>query len=166
MITKQGLVGNLRGCRAWEALETHYQTVRELHLRKLFADDPKRGERLCSRRWVSTSITRSIASPTKPSNSFCNWPTNAGSERGSMPCFAATRLISQKTARSYTSLCAHQREHRLSSMARTLYPRSMPCSTGWLLSPSACGVANGRVILGSAFATSSTSALGAQTWDP
>src|SRR5271166_2803393 len=46
MITKQGLVGNLRGCRAWEALETHYQTVRELHLRKLFADDPKRGERL------------------------------------------------------------------------------------------------------------------------
>src|SRR5271166_6750992 len=37
---------SLRGCRAWEPLETHYQTVRELHLRKLFADDPKRGERL------------------------------------------------------------------------------------------------------------------------
>ena len=37
---------SLRGFRAWKALETHYQTVRELHLRKLFADDPKRGERL------------------------------------------------------------------------------------------------------------------------
>ena len=31
---------------AWRALEAHYPKVRELHLRKLFADDPKRGERL------------------------------------------------------------------------------------------------------------------------
>ena len=29
---------------AWEALEAHYPKVREVHLRKLFADDPKRGE--------------------------------------------------------------------------------------------------------------------------
>ena len=31
---------------AWQALEAHYPQVRELHLRKLFADDPKRGERM------------------------------------------------------------------------------------------------------------------------
>ena len=31
---------------AWKALEAHYPKVRELHLRKLFADDPKRGERM------------------------------------------------------------------------------------------------------------------------
>ncbi len=31
---------------AWKALEAHYQQVRELHLRKLFADDPGRGERM------------------------------------------------------------------------------------------------------------------------
>jgi glucose-6-phosphate isomerase len=31
---------------AWKALEAHYQNVREIHLRKLFADDPKRGERM------------------------------------------------------------------------------------------------------------------------
>src|ERR1700723_3567386 len=31
---------------AWKALEGHFAKVRELHLRKLFADDPKRGERL------------------------------------------------------------------------------------------------------------------------
>jgi glucose-6-phosphate isomerase len=30
----------------WKALEAHHQKVRELHLRKLFADDPKRGERM------------------------------------------------------------------------------------------------------------------------
>jgi len=28
---------------AWKALETHYQNIRDLHLRKLFADDPGRG---------------------------------------------------------------------------------------------------------------------------
>jgi glucose-6-phosphate isomerase len=31
---------------AWQALEAHYARVREVHLRNLFADDPKRGERL------------------------------------------------------------------------------------------------------------------------
>jgi glucose-6-phosphate isomerase len=29
---------------AWQALETHYTMVRELHLRNLFADDPNRGK--------------------------------------------------------------------------------------------------------------------------
>lgn len=32
--------------RSWQALEAHYLKVREIHLRKLFADDPKRGERM------------------------------------------------------------------------------------------------------------------------
>jgi glucose-6-phosphate isomerase len=31
---------------AWQALETHYSKVKDLHLRKLFADDPMRGEHL------------------------------------------------------------------------------------------------------------------------
>ena len=31
---------------AWKALGAHYTKIRDLHLRKLFADDPKRGERL------------------------------------------------------------------------------------------------------------------------
>jgi glucose-6-phosphate isomerase len=31
---------------SWKALESHYQKVRKSHLRQLFADDPKRGERL------------------------------------------------------------------------------------------------------------------------
>src|SRR5438132_1558127 len=31
--------------RAWQALAAHHRDVRELHLRKLFAEDPKRGER-------------------------------------------------------------------------------------------------------------------------
>ena len=31
---------------AWKALEAHHKKVRELHLRNLFEDDPKRGERM------------------------------------------------------------------------------------------------------------------------
>jgi glucose-6-phosphate isomerase len=31
---------------AWKALKAHYQKMRGLHLRKLFADDPTRGERM------------------------------------------------------------------------------------------------------------------------
>jgi glucose-6-phosphate isomerase len=37
---------SLRNYPAWKALEAHYPKVRELHLRELFAQDPKRGERL------------------------------------------------------------------------------------------------------------------------
>ncbi len=32
--------------QAWKALTSHHRTIRELHLRKLFADDPMRGERM------------------------------------------------------------------------------------------------------------------------
>lgn len=33
---------------AYKTLEAHFKTVRELHLRQLFADDPRRGERLAA----------------------------------------------------------------------------------------------------------------------
>src|SRR6266700_4124718 len=33
---------------AWKALEEHYQKVRDVHLRKLFADDTQRGERFAT----------------------------------------------------------------------------------------------------------------------
>jgi len=36
----------LTGRPAWKALEAHARTIRDLHLRKLFSDDPARGERL------------------------------------------------------------------------------------------------------------------------
>src|SRR5690349_19473255 len=41
-----GAVAPLAKRKAWKALKTHYQEVRELHLRGLFAQDPNRGERM------------------------------------------------------------------------------------------------------------------------
>src|SRR3954469_4487742 len=35
-----------RKASAWDALATHYKVVSKRHLRQLFADDPKRSERL------------------------------------------------------------------------------------------------------------------------
>ena len=37
---------SLTNRQAWKKLQTHYKELREVHLRKLFADDPQRGERL------------------------------------------------------------------------------------------------------------------------
>jgi glucose-6-phosphate isomerase len=31
---------------AWKTLAAHYKTISKLHLRQLFADDPKRGQRM------------------------------------------------------------------------------------------------------------------------
>ena len=39
-------IQSLTGRPGWKALESHHQKVREVHLRRLFADEPKRGERL------------------------------------------------------------------------------------------------------------------------
>jgi glucose-6-phosphate isomerase len=39
-------VQSLTAGPAWKALVAHHEKIRDLHLRKLFADDPKRGERL------------------------------------------------------------------------------------------------------------------------
>src|SRR5215467_12276061 len=36
----------LRERKAWQALERHHTDIGELHLRELFASDPRRGERL------------------------------------------------------------------------------------------------------------------------
>jgi glucose-6-phosphate isomerase len=43
----QGLtMTSLTELPAWKALQAHYQEIKDVHLRTLFADDPQRGERL------------------------------------------------------------------------------------------------------------------------
>lgn len=39
-------IAPLPACAAWKALDAHYTKIRELHLRKLFAADAIRGERM------------------------------------------------------------------------------------------------------------------------
>ncbi len=46
MATQVQLAKKRVNASAWKALATHYKTVSKMHLRELFADDPKRGQRL------------------------------------------------------------------------------------------------------------------------
>src|SRR5262250_1283860 len=46
LIAKRRGVEPLTRRKAWKALDAHHKKVRTLHLRQLFADDPKRGERM------------------------------------------------------------------------------------------------------------------------
>jgi glucose-6-phosphate isomerase len=45
-VTKRVGIQPLTQRKAWKALQTHHTKVKELHLRQLFAEDPKRGERM------------------------------------------------------------------------------------------------------------------------
>ena len=63
---------------AWKALEAHYQQIRQVHLKQLFADDPQRGRNISlPKPGDSTWITRKIGSPGKPSSCCCNSPGTA-----------------------------------------------------------------------------------------
>ncbi|MBV9505209.1 MAG: glucose-6-phosphate isomerase, partial [Acidobacteriia bacterium] len=42
----ESLEGPAVASQAWKDLQAHYEKIRDVHLRKLFADDPQRGERL------------------------------------------------------------------------------------------------------------------------
>jgi glucose-6-phosphate isomerase len=42
---KPGARASLTSRAAWRALEAHHRALKDVHLRRLFADDPKRGER-------------------------------------------------------------------------------------------------------------------------
>ena len=81
---------------AWQALGAHYSKVREMHLRKLFADDPDRGERMTAEAigiYFDYSKHR-ITDETL--RLFCNWRRNLVSDIALMPCFVARKLTSQK----------------------------------------------------------------------
>jgi len=132
-MTKQ--IAPLTQRQAWKALEAHHKNVREFHLRKLFADDPKRGERMTAEAlglYLDYSKNR-ITDET--SSSCCNLPRNSGCANASTPCSGARKSTSRKTAPSCTSPYARREEHRLSSMARMWCRRSTPCSTRWLIGP-------------------------------
>ena len=44
--TKNEQIAPLTRRKAWKALQAHYKAIKKLHLRDLFANDPRRGERM------------------------------------------------------------------------------------------------------------------------
>jgi hypothetical protein len=64
---------------AWKTLAAHHQQIRNLHLRQLFAGDPRHDERLTSEATPTASI-RSISSSTREPGS-CRAISSASASR-------------------------------------------------------------------------------------
>ena len=97
---------------------------RGLHLRKLFADDPKRGERMTAE--AVGHLPRLLEEPHHRRDAQAAPATgrrNPACARGSTPCSAARRSTSPRTAPSCTWRCARRKGRRSSSTARTSCPQ-------------------------------------------
>ena len=133
-MTKQ--IAPLTQRQAWKALEAHYKNVREFHLRKLFADDPKRGERMTAEAlglYLDYSKNRITDETLKL---LLQLAEESGLRERIDAMFRGEKINPHgKPRRLARRPSARREEHRLSSMARMWCRRSTPCSTRWLIGP-------------------------------
>lgn len=87
---------SLTGRPAWKALETHHAKIRDLHLRELFANDVKRGERLTTQA-VGIFLDYSKNRVTDESLKLLLQLAEEAGLREWMRCSGAKRSISRKT---------------------------------------------------------------------
>ena len=114
---------------AWKALDAHYQQVRDVHLRTLFADDPTRGERLTAEAaglYLDYSKNR-ITDETL--QLLLQLAEECGLRERIDAMFRGEKInVTENRAVLHVALRA-PRTPRSSSTARTSCPRSTPCST-------------------------------------
>ena len=135
----------LRSRPAWALLEKHYQKLRSVHLRQLFADDRQRGTAIGDRGGGNLSRllqepnhrrdTASIVSARKGISTTpahrCDVPRRQDQCLGKPRC-AACRAAG--AARRYDSF----------TMGATWFQTFTPSWTGWRIFPNACAAATGR----------------------
>ena len=151
------------GQSAWSALASHYRKVSKLHLRQLFADDPKRGDRMAidaaglyldySKNRVTDETLRLLFQLAK----------ECGLRARIDAMFSGEKINTTEGAQSCIPRCGLRRTERFWWMERMLYPKCMRCSTAWLTFPIVCATENGRVIPENVFAASSISESEGQT---
>ena len=121
---------------AWKALEAHHQKVRELHLRELFAEDPKRGERMAAEAagvYLDYSKNRVTDETLRLLVQLAEESGLRGTDRRHVPRGEDQRHREPRRAARGPARAArgiHPRRRR-----RTWCPRSTPCSTRWPTSP-------------------------------
>src|SRR5579884_362921 len=134
----------------WKALERHYQQVRDVHLRTLFAQDPQRGERMA----------------VEAVGIYLDYSKNRITDetlRLLLQLAEAAGLRQRINAMFCMLLCARRRGRSSWWTARMWCQRCMPSWTRWRISPTACAAASGGAQAASRCAISSTSALAAPT---
>ena len=160
--------GSLTQRPAWKALLAHHAQVKDLHLRELFAEPGKRGERLTvevdglyldySKNRVTDETLRLLVALAHGAG-----PARAASTR----CSAATRSTSPRTAPCCTSRCARPRAPSIEVDGENVVPdvHAVLDADGRLRRPRALR-RRGPATPASASATSSTSASAAPTSVP
>ena len=130
---------------AWQALSRHYEDVKDLHLRELFADDPKRGERMTleaaglyldySKNRVTDETLRLLLELAEQS----------GLRERIDAMFRGDKInVTEDRAVLHVGAARAARRARSWSTARTSCPTCTRCSTRWPTSPTACAAAQWR----------------------
>ena len=147
----------------WQTLEDHHETIRGLHLRNLFADDPSRGERMTAEAagvYLDYSKNRINDETLKL---LVELAEQSGLRARIDAMFRGEKInVSENRAVLHVALRA-PKGARSSSTARTSCPRFTPCSTRWPSSPVGSAAANGKGIAENVSATSSISASAGPT---
>jgi Glucose-6-phosphate isomerase len=122
---------------AWNALAAHYQNVRELHLRKLFADDATRGKRMTDRcgRFILDYSKNRVTDETLKLLVQLAMSRDLRERIDAM--FRGDKINITENRAVLHVACGHRKGHRSLSMARTLSRKSTPFSTRWPTSPTA-----------------------------
>ena len=114
---------------AWKALAAHHQEIRDLHLRKLFADDPERGTRMTAEAlgiYFDYSKNRITDETLKL---LLELAKEAGLRARIDAMFRGERInVTENRAVLHVALRA-RKVHRSSSMEKTWCPRCTPSST-------------------------------------
>ena len=150
---------------AWNALRRHYEEMRSVHLRTLFAGDPRRGERYTaeaaglyldySKHRVTDETVRLLVALAEESDLPARIDAMFRGDKINVTEHRAVLHVALRTPRDQSS-----------STGRTWFPRCTRCSTAWQTSRFAYATVAGRATPGSGSATSSTSALAGRTWGP
>ena len=153
--------------KAWKALKDHYDKIREVHLRKLFAADPERGKRLTAEAagiFLDYSKNR-ITDETVQLLLKLAEESDLRSRIDAM--FRGDKInVTEKRAVLHVALRAPQGSLHRGGRRERSAAKFMPCWTRWRISPIASAAESGKGIPGNRFATSSTSASAAPTLDP
>ena len=125
---------------AWQALSSHHEEVKDVHLRTLFAEDPQRGERMAleaaglyldySKNRVTDETLRAAAR-SSPSERACASAIDAMFRGEQDQRHRGPRGAARRAARAARRLDRGRRRGRRAGGARA-------CSTGWPTSPTAC----------------------------
>ena len=149
--------------KAWNALAAHFNQARNLHLRDLFAQDPKRGERMtleAAGLYLDYSKNRITDETLKL---LFQLATESGLRDRIDAMFRGDKInVTEKRAVLHVR-CGRPKRPASWWMARTSCRRSMKCWSAWRILRSGSAAAPGRATRGNGFAMSSTSALAAQT---